>query len=303
MKVLCKHIYTGPILAVSRTLTAFSTLATIVFTPVAKLFAPAEGRHDPIVCEGGYKNINYFCWEGKQEPRIAIFLSIIILFMVIWGTIPWITSLLHFYLAFFLNKSLAIPDGGDQLCVFLTLFFAIAYFGDMRTNHWQTLTKLLAWIPYTSISAVFLIKAQMSIIYLNAAIHKMAKDDWREGSTLYYLLGGSFEPSGFAYSIYSWMVYQPFITVALTWGSMVIELLLGIVIFTNMRWRYIFFIIGLLFHVGIIFFLGITTFQIAMIAGLIILVVPFNNIWFYKTARFFRWRDFGCTQMPHPVFA
>ncbi|MGP5693365.1 sporulation-delaying protein SdpB family protein [Corynebacterium variabile] len=271
--------FNGPAMAIARTLTAMSTLLTIVFTPTSQLFAPSEGRENPIQCDSKLGRANPFCIGDDSSPTIGIAASIIILSLVIVGVVPWITSLLHFYIAFYLQQSLAIPDGGDQVAVFLTLMIAIVYLGDLRLNHWSMVTRTVPWQPYTTIVGLYLIKCQMTVIYLNASIHKMATKDWLEGSELYYILGGSFEPYGFLNSLYEIVVDQPFLSVAATWGAALTELFLGATILMPTHWKKISFVIGAAFHIGIAAFLGITSFQIVMIAGLLILCLPIDSGW------------------------
>lgn len=274
-----RPLFNGPAVALARTLTAMSTLFTMMFTPTAQLFAPAEGRENPIKCDGITGKVNPFCLGDSPTPQIGIAISIIVLSLVIVGILPGITSLLHFYIAFYLQQNIAIPDGGDQITVFLCFMFAIIYLGDLRLSHWSANTREIPLQPYTTITGLYLIKCQMTVVYLNAAIHKMGTEDWLEGSELYYLLGGYFEPSGVLKFIYGVIVDQPFLGVAATWSSMLIELFLGATILMAARWKKVALIVGLVFHLGILAFLGIASFQIAMIAGLIILCLPTASDW------------------------
>lgn len=271
------ELFNGPIMAAARTLTALSTLLTISFTPTEKIFAPSEGREDPIKCDGAIGAANIFCLNGDHTPRLGILLSIIVLSLVIIGILPWITSILHLYIAFYFQQNLAIPDGGDQVAVFITLMLAVVYFGDLRLNHWSAASRKLWWQPYSTVTGAYLLKCQMTIIYLNASIHKMATDDWIEGSELYYLLGGSFEPSGILKSVYRAVVDQPFLGVGATWGAALVELFLGATILMGRKLKIVSLAVGILFHVGIALFLGITSFQIVMIAGLLVLCVPTDS--------------------------
>lgn len=272
-------VLSGPLAAVSRTLTAISTLLTIIYTPTEKLFAPAEGRIDPIRCDSAYGVFNVFCVNDRAAPDIGIMITIAVLILVITGMFPWLTSILHFYVTFFFQQNLAIPDGGDQVTTFLTLMFMLVFFGDRRINHWHPAEKISFIQPFTTVSGIYLIKLQMAIIYLNAAIHKMATKDWLEGSELYYLLGGSFEPSGIFLPVYRLMVEQPYLSVVSTWGAAILELFLGATLVMPNNLKKLSLCMGLIFHVAIAIFLGITSFQIVMFAGLLILCIPQESIW------------------------
>lgn len=97
------------------------------------------------------------------------------------------------------------------------------------------------------------------------------------GSELYYLLGGSFEPSGILKDAYQAIVDQPLLGVGATWGAALTELFIGATILMNRKLKIVSLIVGILFHLGIAVFLGITSFQIVMIAGLLVLCVPTDS--------------------------
>lgn len=267
-------IKAGPVVGIARSLTGLSSLLTLAFTPTAYLFAPSEGRPDPLNCESAFGNMSIFCLSESRGQELGVTLSMAILSLVVFGILPGLTSIFHFYVALCLNYSLAIPDGGDQIAVFLSFMFAIIYFGDLRISHWSRPTKCLTIQSYSSLIGIFMIKGQMAVVYLNASIHKLATEDWREGSALFYLLGGSFEPHGVFKVLFTAIVNVPILTVISTWSVMLIEIFLGVSFALPKNLQQVALFVGLLFHIFIFLFLGIASFQIVMVAGLIILCSP-----------------------------
>ena len=204
--------------------------------------------------------------------RVAIFL----LLVVASGWMPRITGGLHWWLtaSFFLSASTI--DGGDHLAGVLTLILVPLALTDPRSWHWQEppvvqesfgwqVRALLGW------SSLIVVRIQMAGVYLHTFVAKTAVDEWADGTALYYW----FTDHNFGLPPFLMFFVEPLLlngatVVALTWGSIFVEILLFLGIAASERVRVWLLGLGLTFHGMIAVGIGLWSFSTTMFGGLIL---------------------------------
>jgi antimicrobial peptide system SdpB family protein len=207
------------------------------------------------------------------------------LLAVISGIYPRFTGILHWIITFSFQYASAIPDGGDQIAMILSLYFVPITVMDNRKNHFYTSIYQTSF--QNSVSCLvtkFLIPLQMSIIYFHSAIEKLYKlEEWRNGTALYYILEDPLFGSSFFKKQIMNLFSSKYIVVPLTWGTVLIEILLFSALFMNYKNKKILFFIGTIFHFSIILFFGLFSFFFSMFSGLIVyLLNPSDNFRFFN---------------------
>ncbi|MFJ4285907.1 sporulation-delaying protein SdpB family protein [Paenarthrobacter nicotinovorans] len=266
----------SPFIGVLRSILALGTLLTLIFTSNDALFRPVLGVGSYPLCRG-VESLGLFCVMPREQLGLAKVLGIIILLLVISGPLPQLTGILHAWVAFSVATGISIPDGGDQITSNLTLLLAPICLTDPRLSHWSgPRLGSLCTSSRAGIAAAFLVamKVQVSILYFYSMTGKMFQPEWAEGSALYYIGSGFFGPSGALKDAFALLTDNPVISLAMSWGALLIELLLAVTLLTPVKYRLVLFVLGVSLHTGIALFLGIWSFQVAMLAALLLLTVP-----------------------------
>ncbi len=257
----------------ARSLIALSLMITLVFTGYENLFPLVDGMQlKPVFLD--LEKIGLF-YLFKDNILIAHILSVSILIWVIIGFLPQLSCIFHWWVAFSFFTSTVIIEGGDQIAVIVTMLLVPVCITDRRINHWnnkiankkRSKTILFVWSIY------FIISLQVSVIYLHAAVGKLAVEEWVNGTALYYwvnhnVFGVPNTLKGDATKILS----NTFFVVILTWGAILLEFLLaGWLIMKRNIWNWKFmFISAVLFHVLIGVVHGLLSFMITM-SGVLVL--------------------------------
>lgn len=269
-----------PIIGIFRCMLALSTLSTLVLTPRESLFQPLAGMNTGIVCDA-YTQLGLYCVLGEQRSELSVWTSIAVLLLVCTGIFPQVTSILHWYVVWSFSVACTIPDGGDQIAVFIAFALMLICLVDNRWNHWirpseegPSPRRLRQAIAFTGL---LIIKLQMSFLYLNSSTGKMAQEEWANGTHMYYVSFGYFAPDGWRGSLFDLIVTHSISNFILAWGVICLEFTLGLMLLLSPRERIPLFIMGVCLHVGIAFFLAISSFQLAMLVGLAMLALPSAN--------------------------
>lgn len=269
----------SPFIGLVRSILAFGSLLTLLFTGTDSLFRPVLGVGSYPLCRG-VESAGLFCVMPREQLGLAQILCIFSLLLVISGYLPQVTGILHFWVAFSIASGISIPDGGDQITSNLVLLLVPICLTDPRLNHWSRATtghRLLSGRAGIAAVSLAALKLQVSILYFYSMTGKMFQTEWAEGSALYYIGSGFFGPSGALKDLFAFLTENPLISLGMTWGALVIELLLAVTLLTPSRYRLLWFCLGCSLHCCIALFLGIWSFQIAMIAALAVLTVPANS--------------------------
>lgn len=266
----------SPFLGIIRSLLAVGTMLTLVFTSNDALFRPVLGVGDYPLCRG-VESLGLFCVIPREQLGLSKVLGIFILLLVISGVLPQLTGVLHAWVAFSVATGISIPDGGDQITSNLALLLVPICLTDPRMNHWRSArsgVRLLASRAGTAGVSLLALKLQVSILYFYSMTGKIFQTEWAEGSALYYIGSGFFGPSGALKDAFGLLTDNPVVSLGMSWGALLIELMLAVTLLTPDKFRLAWFALGGSLHAGIALFLGIWSFQVAMLAALSLLTIP-----------------------------
>ncbi|MFP5385110.1 MAG: HTTM domain-containing protein [Bacteriovoracia bacterium] len=117
--------------------------------------------------------------------------------------------------------------------------------------------------------SVRLIQIQISVIYLWTFWHKLKGETWIDGTAVYYAT----RLEHLSNSSLPWLMDSTWFLAALTWGTLILEFSLGILIwFKELRRPVI--IAGVIFHLGIEYTMSIPFFELFMITLLVNFFTP-----------------------------
>lgn len=273
-----------PVFGLARSILALGTFLTIAFNGTDNLFINFEeavSSNNPI-SNFGLREINLFRILGYENLFVAKVVSIVILLAVIIGWRPRITGILHWWVSLSFASASSTIDGGDTVASIISFFFIPLCLADRREWHWS---KSINDIdnPYLVLflwSLLFIIRLQISVIYLHAGIEKLQIEEWRNGTCTYYWFTNNI------YGAANWL--QPFVklimaksvvVVFITWGTIVFEIILGMAIIMDRKqinWKLL-LLLGVVFHLGILLVFGLISFFMSMTSCLVIYLVPVSR--------------------------
>lgn len=262
--------------ACARSLLAFGTLITLIFNDSGILFRPTAQFSQAPACIGIAK-VSIFCLFN-DNLELARFICILLLLIVLTGFYPRITALFHWWVSFSVITTMTIVDGGDQIASVLTLLLIPIAITDNRKNHWND--QPVSNSIYSRIlvySTICVIRLQIAILYFHSSVSKFNVEEWVDGTAVYYwfldpMFGIPYEKR----TILVNMLSNGIFVAALTWGTLILELLIATTLFLppNHRMRRLLLPVGLLFHIGILLIHGLVSFFFSMAASLILLLIP-----------------------------
>lgn len=283
-----RHPHTN-VYGLARSLLALGTLGTFVFTDTMDLFRPVVRISSPPNC-AGVPGGSLFCLAGQQHLWVARVVAIGILLWVASGWRPQITGVLHWYISW----SFFVPgynvDGGDQITMVLTLLLVPVTIYDRRRWHWEAPVKTVpesenellstaaASTQIITLSCLTMVRVQMAGIYFHAATSKMGVPEWRDGTAVYYYFTHPW--FGLADPLKSWslpLLANGFVVTALTWGAMMLEILLFAGLIAARPYRKFLLRFGFAFHAAIAVVHGLLSFTLTMWAGLILFLHPVDE--------------------------
>jgi antimicrobial peptide system SdpB family protein len=109
------------------------------------------------------------------------------------------------------------------------------------------------------------------VIYLQSAVAKLFVEDWVNGSAEFYIVRDPmFGASGFLRDVLIGATSIPLIVAAATWGPIIAELAIGMLILGPSRWRRLGLRMVLALHIGIVVTMGLWSFAVTMIGGVVV---------------------------------
>lgn len=267
------------VIGLGRSIIALGTLLTLITNPIDNLLikkTTGEFFLTELLKEDISTKFNFFLLFGSENLFIAKWLAIIILVVIISGYFQKITSILHWWITFSFFHSSAIIDGGDQIASILTLLLIPICLFDNRRNHWDHRVERESILNLISISFLFLLQLQMSIVYLHAAVGKFGHNEWANGTAIYYWLNHSYFGMSQYMNFFNVLLTNSYVVTFLTYGTLILELALFLALFAGKNYKLILLFIAIFFHFIIIFSLGIFSFFFAMAGGLILYLCPAN---------------------------
>ncbi len=269
-----------PIYGISRSLLAFGTLITFIFSNEKILFDPDINFSNRYV-KTIFDDINFFFLFDFDNLIYARFITIIILIIVISGIYPRFTGVFHWWISFSWFQAGALVEGGDQITAVITFLLIPITILDKRTSHWGTdETNNNYILNFVSYLFLFLIKLQICFVYFHAAVEKIYKvPEWVDGTAIYYF----FKDPVFGYP--DWM--DPFLSLIIeskivffiTWGTILFELILAGAFFMDNNKKVYLYPLGIIFHLIIWLIFGLSSFFFAMAGALTLYLIPVS---YYK---------------------
>jgi antimicrobial peptide system SdpB family protein len=253
---------------VFRGILALAHLLALAFTPYTALTQTVAGTEAAPQC-GGVRMLSTFCVGGDAIPtwmRIAV--MIVLLGLVMVGFVPRVMSVVHAWIAVSFSTSISLPDGGDSVASIVAILVIFIAFADNRTWGWS----LSRGVPSSAgrglaLAGLYALRIQVALIYLNSAFDKFGVEDWSNGSAEYYIARGyMFGASGIIAVILHWATSIPILLAALTWGVIIMEICIGLLVLTTDLGRRVAFVLAVVLHVGIILTVGLWSFAMIMIA-------------------------------------
>lgn len=249
------------------------TLALITFTLDSLQMSDLWGPNAIQSVKTGMDNfsfpvLNIFQHMNLTENLLLVFIvfQFIALICFILGYKTRIASFIVFILLVsFQQRNINMLSSADLLLRILIMYMVFAPSGNS-----YSIDAFLAKLKGKPLKRNYanwvhrLIQIQIAVVYISTVIAKAKGHTWLDGSAVYYatrLADLTRFPVPFILD-WRWSI------MLITWGTLVIELALGTIIFID-EWRKPIIIFGIVFHLGIEYMMSIPTFEWLMIVGLI----------------------------------
>jgi antimicrobial peptide system SdpB family protein len=267
----------------SRSILALSTLLTFGVNDIDTIFRPILGFDQVPICQGFAKSFSLFCLF-PDNLLLGKIIAMTILFLVVIGIYPRFTGVLHWWVNYSFITSSPLVDGGEHAAAVLSLLMIPLTLTDGRRWHWQTLdishesglwskTKQLI-----GLSAHQIVRIQVAVIYLHAAVAKCSVPEWQNGTAIYYWFSDEmFGLADWLKPIIGPVIENGYTLPLLTWSIIVLEFLLFAGLFMHRHKRMYVLALGLLFHFFIGLVHGLISFALIMTAALIIFLYPIDR--------------------------
>lgn len=261
--------------AAGRTALALATASELVWTRSAALFTEVGATTGPYCV--AQPRVSLFCLGNPHEfVEARQWLAIIGLLLVASGYRPRYLSVLHLWIVFSVSTSITLPDGGDSIALIAVLLITPMCLADPRRWQWtapaQRMSRSARMIAYLTFWAL---RLQIAYVYADSAIAKMGVADWQNGSGFYYFVRDKlFGSAGPLTPVWMWISDQSLTTLAITWGSIVIELAIAFFTLLHARWRMAAFWLCLTLHALILLSMGLFSFSLVMAAVAALIATP-----------------------------
>lgn len=264
-----------------RSLIALAQIITLVLTKPSNLLAPQVGVPPFPHCEKGVQVVSIYCMPGV-DSRCASILMLVILVWVVSGFFPRYSCFFHWWASLSMGISWSLPDGGEAIARIATLLLIPICLSHPSLNGWtrRPFTKDNKKSIIIAYVFIWSLRIEMAYIYADASISKFAVAEWVDGSAMYYIARGSmFGVYGPLSSLLLEITSNPVGVISLTWGALIIELVIGaLILFSDKEvCRSSAIILDMLFHLGIGTLMGIWSFSIIMIGSVIVACTGFTS--------------------------
>jgi antimicrobial peptide system SdpB family protein len=267
------------VVGVARAMIAAAMMATLLATPLNEQFggdgydvARSGTVWQASKCHGVLK-VSLFCLTNPRHFDAARLIAIVVLAIVVVGLYPAFTCIPHWYVAWSCNAWLATQDGGDQIASIVCLLLIPICLLDRRPSHWsRSDPRAVGWVARTvTTTFFFLISLQMAALYAHAALAKLGRPEWVDGTALYYWLNDPQFGAQHAPLVGGIVGHlsNPLLVTAITWGPIAIEASLALSLLQP-RWRRVTVPAGISLHACIGLLMGLTSFSLTMIACLLL---------------------------------
>jgi antimicrobial peptide system SdpB family protein len=253
----------------ARTILALSFLLTLMFNDFNNLSPEIYFREIVLAKKDIFNFFSYFHYSNLFIPKLF---SYIILILVISGYYPRYTAIPHAWVSYSLFHTFAIIEGGDQLCYMLCILLIPILIFDNRKSHWQgEVCFSNEKISFALNVFLWLIKIQISFVYLQAFMDKCYIKEWYNGTAVYYWLNHNmFGLQGSIQNFTNSILSNKYICSTITWSVLLSELFVAYALVGGKEIKKVAFYIGLVLHALFFIFLGLPTFMLSMYSALIL---------------------------------
>jgi antimicrobial peptide system SdpB family protein len=261
--------------ALGRTTVALATASGLACTRPAALFTQVGDARGPY-CDA-VSAASLFCLgEPHAYVDARCWLAVVGLVVVASGYRPRYLAVLHLWIVFSVSTTITLPDGGDSIGLLVVLLLTPMCLADPRRWQWtpppRRMTRSGRMIAFLSFWAL---RLQLAFVYADSAIAKMGVADWQNGSAFYYFVRDKmFGSAGPLAPIWLWVSEQAVVTLAITWGAMVLELVIALFTLLGTRWRLAAFWLGLVLHGLIYLSMGLFSFSLVLVGVGALIATP-----------------------------
>lgn len=255
---------------------ALAQLSVLVFTPSQYLFVPVGGQTltDKCASEAIFK-VSAYCISPENQTTVT-YMMIAALLVVAAGILPRYTSILHFWVSLSIGLAISLPDGGETIMQVVSFFMMLACVADGRLWHWQDSLNGRRNSPRSLLgfawAGTWFVRIQVAYIYIHSGLAKLAIDQWQDGTAVYYVARMEyFGAAGIFDDLFRSLTAVPAIALLSTWGTIVLEVALGLLILMNRKGAGVIAIaICAFIHVWIAAMIGILSFAAIMVGAVVV---------------------------------
>lgn len=252
---------------IGRSMIAGAQLSILTLTTWPNLTADIVGRASEGYCGGGLRKVSMFCLGGDSPQSAGVWVGVIIALLVIAGFAPRVTAPLHAWMAISMNASLSLPDGGEAVASFATVILVLICLPDNRLFAWsrarKPISRPLGAVAYAASIGLCI---QLAGVYFESGLAKIAVSEWLDGSAMYFIVRDPyFGATGVVGAVLRSLTDIPAGTALFTWGTIVLECVLAILLILPSRWKQYAFVGVAVLHLGIAVALGLWSFSLIMV--------------------------------------
>jgi antimicrobial peptide system SdpB family protein len=267
-----KNIHT-PRIALARFLLAFGLLLTVTGNDLDMVanhdYTQLYGytiRHSPHF-HRPFEKADLFMMMAPEKAKVVV---IIILLLVMTGFFPQVTGILFAWACFSIHNFFIINNGGDDLAFVLSFMLLPICLTDPRINTWIRKESPPSQRNIIANVAIVAIWVQAAWTYFDASFAKLFTPQWQNGTAVYYYTSHyRLGAPDWLRRINEWLTLTQFVRV-LTWGTLLLELLLAVCVFFPSRIKRKFILPAIIFHFLIVINFGLITFFISIVAMLLL---------------------------------
>ncbi|MGF1425048.1 sporulation-delaying protein SdpB family protein [Kitasatospora sp. LaBMicrA B282] len=269
-------------LAVARSGLALSQLITLVFTPDHALFFSDSATPTGIRCSGLH-DISLWCLAGSSAGgmHLSRLGTILVLVAALSGYRPRWTCIPQWYVTTSMAIAMPMPEGGNNIAAIVTMLLIPPSLGDFREWQWGRLDPPISpsWRG-SAYAALLIIRMQIALIYVDAALSKLAVPQWRDGSAMYtvFVDPNAGLPAGLR-DLAAPLLVSRVVIASITWGTIALELGIALCALPGIRLRRIGFFLACVLHLGIMVSMGLISFAVTMISTTLVLWVDGMGPW------------------------
>ncbi|MEV4614325.1 sporulation-delaying protein SdpB family protein [Kitasatospora sp. NPDC049258] len=264
-----------------RSLICFAELTVVLLTPAKALLIPVLTITDGARCDG-VRAGSAFCLVGEDHGEWARWLLVAVLLVAASGYRPRWTAIPQLWAVYSIAVSISVPDGGESVSLIMSMLMVPISLADGRTWHWSradgaepTARPVRPAAQAIAFAAFCAIRIQLAYIYLDTAISKFGVSDWANGTAEYYFLRDKMFGVGTPWDGLLLAVSKNSLTVvAMTWGALIVELVIAGCILGSHRWRKVGLVLDVLLHGMIILTMGLWSFGLVMIGCAVLISMP-----------------------------